>query len=614
MVSKIWLVGGGGVADLGGCNGVCGFIMEVMVVERGMAVNGDVIFWRWWLSNYNLVSSWPLIALVGYTCHHPDDVWIRYTKEMDLFAFIRHSDPTKVRIGERASEKGGDSDDSVDKLFDEAADAEQEHSVGRNDDVMDETVAKDVSEKLRDDYHAATFITGEKCLATIRSLVLEDSSVPSRIAKPHIDGLADSVSIVPDTPVMTIAVTTTVVADASIVLVSKDKVRSGNVETFGDSASAGEANLNAASSSKLNEPTNSSNSFYASQDLDSKTLHNIYIPKWKVTNDSVLDDPYVCRDLTDRLAPHALFLQLRFMDYDHLYTGFNVGSACQMCLGAKVRMRAEHTLEQKDRLKDNQLSIVDAAKNTELKDLKETNFVLKRENDYLSKKVTTLESMIDSKETELAAHESHANEQADVLGNRVAELDAQFLKMVAHLDEEFYPRFLTTIFGRRWILTHRLKLVLLKCLQSSEYLQALGQAISCVVNKCIKDGMKAGLSVIEAYDHSTKAKYIDAVNALDVVDFSLLSELKSKKDASMVDLMDSIRLEGPLAEIPRAKDLISATPVTTEPITTLSTTFTSFGVVPFLLISNDQVLDTEPNDADPPVVTFEEEELATSLE
>nr|GEZ10529.1 hypothetical protein [Tanacetum cinerariifolium] len=71
------------------------------------------------------------------------------------------------------------------------------------------------------------------------------------------------------------------------------------------------------------------------------------------------------------------------------------------------------------------------------------------------------------------------------------------------------------------------------------------------------DHGKAGndLFVIEAYDPFAKAKYINIVNALGTVDFSLLSELRSKKDASMVDLMDSLCLEGPLAEIPRAEDL-----------------------------------------------------------
>nr|GEW22999.1 hypothetical protein [Tanacetum cinerariifolium] len=219
---------------------------------------------------------------------------------MDLFAFIRHSDPTKVRIGKRelakrevkllkltkgrivplnppVSAASGDSGNSVDKWFDEADDAEQEHSVRRDDDVLDETVA-------------------QGCFG--------GSSIPSRIMEPQDDGLADSVSglnlwtrpsskrsTVADTPIMTIVVTITIAVDAFVVPVSKDKVRSGNVETFRDFASTGEDNVNAVSSSKLNEPMNLSYSFYAYQDLDSETLHNIYIPKWKVANDSVLDDP-----------------------------------------------------------------------------------------------------------------------------------------------------------------------------------------------------------------------------------------------------------------------------------------------------------------------------------
>ncbi|GKE70128.1 hypothetical protein Tco_1528200 [Tanacetum coccineum] len=315
-----------------------------------------------------------------------------------------------------------------------------------------------------------------------------------------------------------------------------------------------------------------------------------------------------------------------------------------------------------------QLSVVevaDTAKSTELRDLKERNFALEREKDAMSEKVTTLESMTTSKETELASltaqvvqltsdlslfklsrnelsfkvafleserdmladqrsslesafklfkgrMEAIQDEQATVLGNRVAELDAQLLEMAAHLDEEV-------------------------------------------------DHGKAGrdLFVIEAYDPSTEAKYIDVMNALGTVDFSLLSELKSKKDASMVDLMDSLCLVGPLAKIPRAVDLqpspkqlmlplyrpendvvlgetslsfslqvvhsrvqrvrgeikekrllltdimvplveplstksligkasTSAIHATTEPITTLSTTFASSDVVPPFSISNDQ--------------------------
>ncbi|GKB24456.1 hypothetical protein Tco_0863857 [Tanacetum coccineum] len=365
-------------------------------------------------------------------------------------------------------------------------------------------------------------------------------------------------------------------------------------------------------------------------------------------------------------------------------------------------MRAKHTLEQKDKLEDKcaeqatllsereveiaglksllslkeavaaeairlrgQLSVVeaaDAAMGNELKGLKEKNLALVEEKNALSEKVTTLESVTAAKETELASLsaqrsslesafelfrgriEAMQDEQAMVLGNRVAELDAQLLEMAAHLEEELYPRFLTTISGRR----------------------ALGETIGCAIKKGIQDGLKAGIdhgkaerdiSVIEAYDPSAEAKYVDAVNALRTVDFSLLSVLKSKKDACMVDLIDSFRLEGPLAEIPEAEELqpsleqlmlsihrakdevvlgetslsfslqvplssksligeasTSAIPATAEPITTVSTTFASSDVVPSLSVSDYQVLDAEPHDEDPPTITFEEEELNTTPE
>nr|GEZ56752.1 hypothetical protein [Tanacetum cinerariifolium]GEZ64269.1 hypothetical protein [Tanacetum cinerariifolium] len=131
-------------------------------------------------------------------------------------------------------------------------------------------------------------------------------------------------------------------------------------------------------------------------------------------------------DLTDRLAPPALFAQLRAMDYDQLYFEFNVGAARQVCLGAEERMQAEHTLERKGEPDD------------------------KREN-ALSERVTTLKSVTTSKEAELASLSSQVakltvdlsgssfyatssilqeriealqDEQAKALDDRVVELDA----------------------------------------------------------------------------------------------------------------------------------------------------------------------------------------------
>ncbi|GKE02993.1 hypothetical protein Tco_1390976 [Tanacetum coccineum] len=186
---------------------------------------------------------------------------------------------------------------------------------------------------------------------------------------------------------------------------------------------------------------------------------------------------------------------------------------------------------------------------------------LKSERDSLANQRSSLESAFELFKEQMEAMQ---DEQATTLANQVAKLDDQLLEMAAHLKEEFYPRFLTAISVRRWILTHGLKLILFKCLQSTEYLHVLGGAIGCVVNKVMQDGLRAGIDhgkvgrdlfVIKAYDPSTEARYADAVNAIRTMDFLLLSVLKSKKDASMVDLMDSLCLEGPLAEIPRAEEL-----------------------------------------------------------
>nr|GFC34656.1 hypothetical protein [Tanacetum cinerariifolium] len=58
------------------------------------------------------------------------------------------------------------------------------------------------------------------------------------------------------------------------------------------------------------------------------------------------------------------------------------------------------------------------------------------------------------------------NEQVKILSDKVAELDSNLMVIALHIDEELYPRFLTTIAGQMWILDRGLKLVVMKCLQS----------------------------------------------------------------------------------------------------------------------------------------------------
>ncbi|GKB22181.1 hypothetical protein Tco_0856104 [Tanacetum coccineum] len=303
----------------------------------------------------------PFLCWVGISRHYTLDENSYPTfwdgeEEMDLFAFIRHSDPTKVRVRERnlaerevkllemtegrtvplnppATAASGDSGDSIDKMFDEENDDNQEHLVAKDNDVLEEVVALDAPgvgaekakkkrkrnatgdasgsvyppKKLRDDYQPLPPSTGGKSITALRRMIPDGSVIPSDAA---------------DVPVVTVAVTTTV--DANVATCSKAKDAPKDIEHIGDYVSSGGVDADAASISKLKKPSISSDSFYASQSLDTKTMHRVYVPRWK----------------------------LRAMDYDQLYSEFNVGAARQVCLGAEVRMRAEHTLERKSELED----------------------------------------------------------------------------------------------------------------------------------------------------------------------------------------------------------------------------------------------------------------------
>nr|GEV29247.1 UBN2 domain-containing protein [Tanacetum cinerariifolium] len=208
--------------------------------------------------------------------------------------------------------------------------------------------------KLREDYHAETSSTGGKPLAAIHRLLPAGSSVLGAVTKPFVaasvtpmsdcedDVPADSVTG-PDLRTCHPAEWYIISSDVShhsnsnvevnslarslVAAAPVPKVRGEPVNPWGfrDSASINGVHSDFAGTSHPNKSKLSAGSFYASQDLDPQIEY--------------------------RVAPPALFSLLCAMDYDKLYTKFNVGSAQQMRHGAEVRMRAEHTLEQKINLR-----------------------------------------------------------------------------------------------------------------------------------------------------------------------------------------------------------------------------------------------------------------------
>ncbi|GKD34284.1 hypothetical protein Tco_1249793 [Tanacetum coccineum] len=195
----------------------------------------------------------------------------------------------------------------------------------------------------------------------------------------------------------------------------------------------------------------------------------------------------------------------------------------------------------------------------------------KFEKDKLVDRLSKLEGTCSELRDEVSSYklfkeqiEAVQDVQVKVLSDRVAELDANLMGMALHLYEEFYPRFLTTIAGRRWILSRGLRLVVIKCLQSPKYLAALGGAIGRAIDKGMQGGLTAGidhgkagrgLTDVAAYDPSAEANYLFVVSALRDVNFPLLAQLESHKDASIADIMGLLHLEGPIAETPEASHL-----------------------------------------------------------
>nr|GEW18655.1 hypothetical protein [Tanacetum cinerariifolium] len=212
------------------------------------------------------------------------------------------------------------------------------------------------------------------------------------------------------------------------------------------------------------EAESSADNYYVTQEMDTETLQQIYVPKWNVINNFALDDPKVCHNMIDQLAPSGLFSQLRDMDYNQLFAEFDVGAAHQTCLSAAVS-----SLEGTCSGLRNQVS----------------GYELFKEQ---------LEAVQDA--------------QVKILSDRVVDLDSELMDMAVHLDEEFYPRFLTIISDRRWIISR----------------------------------MQTGLVV--GIDHKMAGRGLAEVTTYDPFN-----------EANITNIMDSLCLEGPSAETPEGSRL-----------------------------------------------------------
>ncbi|GKC75335.1 hypothetical protein Tco_1126109 [Tanacetum coccineum] len=421
-----------------------------------------------------------------------------YREEMDLFAFIRHADPTKVRIGDHGDQNDNIENIGHDDLNEESSDVDQEDHSEESDHagqdemtiiLRDEEVQAAAADKpkgtrkkrratggasgsnhppkkLREDHGTSgnvSAITGGKSLAVIQSLLVHS----------------------------TLNVEVGVAAVATVPFVTSS-VKYWNVRAV-----------------VILIPTNAADAEVAS------------LVRSSISPPSVMTAAVTTTIIVDASSVPAL----------GLFAEFNVGAARQTCLGAEVRMRSEHNIREMKRFERR----CDNARMLRLQrqSSSQPSFLLLKAagRDGLTDRVSLLETTCSELHDQVSGYELFKEQceaiqdaQLKVLSDHVVRLDFELMALALHLDEEFYPRFLTTIASWRWIIGYGLRLAVMKCRQSPKYAAAFGAVIGLAIDK--------------------EARYVSAVLAFCDLDFDILPQLESQKDASIADIMNSLCLEG----------------------------------------------------------------------
>ncbi|GJX51508.1 gypsy type transposase [Tanacetum coccineum] len=316
-------------------------------------------------------ESFYIPAEVHPTASGRDKTIAQFPADMGLLDFIKTADPRKVRAVEVQKgddqilapiERGQESVAEEDAYLESADPGEGTAMVRQSDEEVVTEQPKKIKKKrltkqsdilpakrLRTDHPSLAFSTEGKTLAGLeqimpagsRLLVREQSATPS-VAPPQ-----ESESFMDLSAQASLQIRTTV-GSSSTLSAPVDTVAATTTST--KAKLAADVNPDLAGPSQLEESEGSDDSFYELATLDPSEVKRWYVPRWNITNDSLLDDGFSCRTLVDRVAPPAFFSALRSMDCDQLYTEFNVGAARQICLGSEVRSRAEHELELKEKL------------------------------------------------------------------------------------------------------------------------------------------------------------------------------------------------------------------------------------------------------------------------
>ncbi|GJW90394.1 gypsy type transposase [Tanacetum coccineum] len=490
--------------------------------------------------------SEPFLCLVGMSRYYTldEDTY----PEMDLFAFIHVVDPTKVKIVER--ERGfavdGGHNAKIESVADvkdisaESVTAERpKRQLKKRSTVTDASGSSHPPNKLRGDHETSSGVaTGGKSPSVIKQLLA--SSILNAEA---------GVTAVATLPFITSSISTTPEREGGD---PTDSVTGPNLRTIGPAE-----RFVISSYSSHHSSTNASGA-----EVDSiirsvilppvmieavVTSHAISAPSIPVPEtDTKITSPVDASIFHDSSstetgrpdvagpsysAKQDLSMGSRELNTETLHQVSVAEAAEKVHAGEIDALKQKNVALEKEKdaldgkVTEFQSSVVD--KERELKDLNVTVSSFKSQNDDLVDQVYALEATCSGLRDQVSNYEllkeqieAFQDAQMKILNDKVAKLDADLLEMALHLEEKFYPHLLTTISGRRWLLTRGLKLVVVKCLNFPEYLAALGAAISRVIEKGMQSGLSAGidhgkagrtLTDVVAYNPAVEADYNSAL-------------------------------------------------------------------------------------------------------
>ncbi|GKB24933.1 hypothetical protein Tco_0864334, partial [Tanacetum coccineum] len=333
-----------------------------------------------------------------------------------------------------------------------------------------------------------------------RFVVLSDSSHHSgaKPADPEVDSLVMTEAIT----VATVATTMAIPAD-----ISKDK-SAPHPSVFGSSSSSEKTDRTLSLFTGRSGSGFDAGSIRAEEAVGAGS-EEIYVPEWTVTKGFEMNDGRLCANMIDHFTPPAFFKT----DAEWSMSNYLLSLMYQPHK-RKWRSLAEEK------------NILLEAKDKEIEDLKSQLLKAKEEsaegtNSLLSIKVTGLSLLFDENDHELS-----------VLGAFLHSLKSRTKSLVDQL-------------------------LVVKCHNSNEYMEALGHAFGRAIEKGMQEGLavriehgQAGrcLTDLEAYIPSAEDDFNSAIRDLRDLNFPLLQELSDKKDASTWDIMDILRLDDIVAE------------------------------------------------------------------